>query len=137
MSYFEWLKNLSHVRFGRLNKKWEERSKHDLLSLLQDSAKIDLAVRLPPARHADHSAPPPRVVPRGAASRTLASLTPRPRPRVQTHTQEYQRILAGPSERDIVYSGLEETMTNAVNELVRWPALTAAAAGELTRGRCS
>lgn len=35
VSYFEWLKNLSHVRFGRLNKKWEERGKNNLLTILE------------------------------------------------------------------------------------------------------
>ena len=38
MSYFEWLKNLAHVRFGRLNKKWEEQSKTLMLNLIQTNA---------------------------------------------------------------------------------------------------
>ena len=35
VSYFEWLKNLSHVRLGRLNKRWEEYSKESLLALVE------------------------------------------------------------------------------------------------------
>ncbi|OLY81431.1 Glutamate dehydrogenase, mitochondrial [Smittium mucronatum] len=35
VSYFEWLKNLSHVRFGRMNKKWDENSKSKLLNLVE------------------------------------------------------------------------------------------------------
>lgn len=38
VSYFEWLKNLSHVRFGRMNKKWDELSKTKLVSLVEESA---------------------------------------------------------------------------------------------------
>jgi len=39
------------------------------------------------------------------------------------NTAEYHRIMQGPSERDLVYSGLEETMINAVREMVRPAAL--------------
>eukprot|EP00742_Colponemidia_sp_Colp-10_P000053 GILJ01000059.1.p1 GENE.GILJ01000059.1~~GILJ01000059.1.p1 ORF type:complete len:540 (+),score=110.88 GILJ01000059.1:222-1622(+) len=76
VSYFEWLKNISHVRFGRMTKKWEEHSKQRLINLLES--------RLAPGESRD-------AVAEAAA-------------------------LLGPSERDIVYSGLEETMINAVNQ---------------------
>jgi glutamate dehydrogenase (NAD(P)+) len=77
VSYFEWLKNLQHVRFGRMTKKWEERSKQLLLSEIERNLP-EGASRLSPAE------------------RTLA--------------------IQGPSELDIVRSGLEDTMSKAVRE---------------------
>ncbi|KAG0091454.1 glutamate dehydrogenase [Podila epicladia] len=38
VSYFEWLKNLSHVRFGRMSRKWEEAGKDKLLTLVEANA---------------------------------------------------------------------------------------------------
>ncbi|KAH6584987.1 hypothetical protein BASA50_004425 [Batrachochytrium salamandrivorans] len=38
VSYFEWLKNLSHVRFGRMNKRWDEQGKSKLLDLVEEVA---------------------------------------------------------------------------------------------------
>ena len=73
VSYFEWLKNLQHVRFGRMTKKWEERSKH---IIVDQFAKLG------------------------------ARMDPR----------DVQALLQGPTERDIVYSGLEDTMAQAVAE---------------------
>lgn len=35
VSYFEWLKNLSHVRFGRLNKRFELNANHNLVSAIE------------------------------------------------------------------------------------------------------
>lgn len=38
VSYFEWLKNLSHVRFGRMNKKWDESVRTKLLTVVEENA---------------------------------------------------------------------------------------------------
>ena len=35
VSYFEWLKNLSHVRFGRLSKRFDESSNAAMLSAVE------------------------------------------------------------------------------------------------------
>jgi len=73
VSYFEWLKNLQHVRFGRMTRKWEERSKMVVLDQMNIlGAKIS--------------------------------------------EKDKKLMMHGPSERDIVYSGLEDTMATAVNE---------------------
>jgi glutamate dehydrogenase (NAD(P)+) len=47
VSYFEWLKNLSHVRFGRINKRWEESSKNHMLDLIETTfgKKLDPTIR--------------------------------------------------------------------------------------------
>ncbi len=47
VSYFEWLKNLSHVRFGRMNKRWEEYSKSKVLEIVEQSTgrQLDPAMK--------------------------------------------------------------------------------------------
>jgi glutamate dehydrogenase (NAD(P)+) len=37
VSYFEWLKNLSHVRFGRMGKRFEQTSFENLLRVVEES----------------------------------------------------------------------------------------------------
>ena len=76
VSYFEWLKNLSHVRFGRLQKRFIERSNTKILNKLQDFTG--------------------HTIPDG----------------------EVHFITDGPSEADLVYSGLEDTMVQAYREMV-------------------
>ena len=36
VSYFEWLKNLDHMRPGRLTRKWEEKSKNNLVKVIEE-----------------------------------------------------------------------------------------------------
>ncbi|MFN8298756.1 MAG: Glu/Leu/Phe/Val dehydrogenase [Chitinophagales bacterium] len=36
VSYFEWLKNLSHVRFGRMQKRYEEKHQTNFIKLVED-----------------------------------------------------------------------------------------------------
>jgi len=42
VSYFEWLKNLDHMRPGRLTRKWEEKSKVNLLNVISDITGLKL-----------------------------------------------------------------------------------------------
>ncbi|MBL7779455.1 MAG: Glu/Leu/Phe/Val dehydrogenase [Chitinophagales bacterium] len=51
VSYFEWLKNLSHVSFGRMQKRWEEKHQRNFIKLVEDltgktvsKSKIDMLI---------------------------------------------------------------------------------------------
>ena len=54
-SYFEWLKNLSHVRFGRMGKRFEQTSFERLLRVIEDNTgkRLSDAERKTVARGAD------------------------------------------------------------------------------------
>lgn len=75
VSYFEWLKNLSHVRFGRMEKRFQEIQTTRLIGALEKVAgkKLDKIER--------------------------------------------ELVIHGADEKDLVYSGLEETMIAAFNEI--------------------
>jgi len=75
VSYFEWVKNLGHVRFGRMQKRYEEGAYTRLLQTVE-----------------------------GVTNRRF---TP----------EEIERVTQGPSEEDLVRSGLEETMIGAYHPI--------------------
>lgn len=75
VSYFEWLKNLEHVRLGRMEKRFVEGAQHRLL-------------------------------------RAVESATGQP-----FSDETLSGIAKGAEERDLVYSGLEETMCKAYREI--------------------
>jgi glutamate dehydrogenase (NAD(P)+) len=75
VSYFEWVKNLGHVRFGRMQKRYEEGAYTRLLQTVE-----------------------------GVTNRRF---TP----------EEVERATQGPSEEDLVRSGLEETMIAAYHPI--------------------
>lgn len=75
VSYFEWLKNLSHVRFGRMEKRFEQAAFDRILQFVE--------------------------------TETGRNLT----------TEERRMVARGADEADLVYSGLEETMITAYNQI--------------------
>lgn len=76
VSYFEWLKDLSHVRFGRLQKRFEEHAFQRVLGAVEEATD-------------------------------------------KKFSKEMLKVLAqGADERDLVHSGLEETMVNAYQEIM-------------------
>jgi len=75
VSYFEWLKNLSHVRFGRMDRRFEENAFRKMME--------------------------------GVESLVGRKFT----------EDQFRSIVRGADERDIVDSGLEDTMVTAYNEI--------------------
>jgi glutamate dehydrogenase (NAD(P)+) len=55
VSYFEWLKNLSHVRFGRMGKRFEQTTNENLLRVVEETTgrRLSEAERRKVARGAD------------------------------------------------------------------------------------
>ncbi len=81
VSYFEWLKNLSHVRYGRLEKRFTES---------QNIGIVDQIEKLTGHRIEESAR---------------------------------KKLVHGPDEVDLVYSGLEETMITATREIIEcWKA---------------
>lgn len=71
VSYFEWLKNLSHVRFGRMEKRYRATMNRNILDAIEEASGTKVT------------------------------------------DDSIHLINRGADERDLVYSGLEETMINA------------------------
>ena len=76
VSYFEWLKNLSHVRYGRMEKRFTENMNSHIISQIEELTGKEI------------------------------------------NPKEKEFIMHGADEVDLVYSGLEETMISATNEIM-------------------
>ncbi len=79
VSYFEWLRNLSHVRHGRMSRRFEERNAERILRAVDELTAEDFDEALME-----------RLV---------------------------ERVSFGAGERDLVNSGLEDTMAHAYKEI--------------------
>ena len=77
VSYYEWVKNLSHIRFGRLQRRFDEQKMRDVIDLIE---KI--------------------------SNKPISPLI-------------YKKITSGATEKDLAYSGLEDTMREAFQEILK------------------
>ena len=76
VSYYEWVKNISHIRFGRLQRRFDEQKMRDVIAAISKTT-----------------------------SKSISPLL-------------YKKITAGATEKDLAYSGLEDTMREAFQEIL-------------------
>ena len=76
VSFFEWVKDISHIRFGRVEKRFQEQKILDLVNLLDERTKT------------------------------------------KTDPKLISKIMHGADEEDLTFSGLEDAMRNAFNEIL-------------------
>jgi len=76
VSYYEWVKNISHIRFGRLQRRFDEQKMRNVIAAISKTT-----------------------------SKSISPLL-------------YKKITAGATEKDLAYSGLEDTMREAFQEIL-------------------
>merc|ERR1712241_843176 len=87
VSYFEWLKNLNHVSYGRLTFKYERESNYHLLQSVQNSLEKRFG--------------------------KVGGKIP------VTPSDEFNKRMAGASEKDIVHSGLDYSMERTAKGIMK------------------
>lgn len=100
VSFFEWLKNLNHVSYGRLTFKYERESNYHLLASVQDSIE--------------------RVLTDESVQESLERRFGRVGGRIPvTPSESFQKRISGASEKDIVHSGLDYTMERSARAIMK------------------